>query len=87
MRKDLRELLDSPEHLTLKEAANEVGIDPVTFKKYANRIGIVGTPVSKYTFYEKKDVEKVKKIMVDQVPIWLRMLENATGKRWAPVND
>ena len=87
MKQKTKEYIDNPDYVTLKEAAEDVGIDPVTFKKYASRVGIIGTPVSKYTFYLNEDVEKVRKIVGDQVPVWLRMIERATGKKWAPIND
>lgn len=81
MNKYTRELMDSPDHLTLKEAAERVGIHPVTFKKYAERLGVVGIPVSKYTFFKQKDVERVAQVAQDNTPVWIRMIEHDTGHR------
>jgi len=80
MKKEVLELRDSPDFATLKEAAEIVGMNAVTFRKYASRLGINGYPISKYTFYRKEDVEKVKKLMVNQVPLMVSVIENFTGK-------
>ena len=77
--------LENPDFLTLKEAAQATGLDPLTFRKYAANIGISGKPVSKYTFFTKDDVAKVRGMVESQANIWLRMLERATNKKWAPV--
>lgn len=87
MVKRAKEYLDNPDYLTLKQAAEEAGLDPVTFKKYASNIGISGNPVSKYTFFTKDDVEKVREMVEKQANIWLRMLEKATQKKWVPVQN
>lgn len=76
-----KEYLDSPNYLTLKKAAEEAGLDPLTFKKYAANIGVNGTPISKYTFYSRDDVNKIRNIVEGQVPVWIRMIERATGKK------
>lgn len=76
-----QEYLNSPDHCTLKEAAERVGIHPVTFKKYAERIGVVGIPVSKYTFYSQNDVDRVAQVTQDNTPVWIRMIEHDTGRK------
>lgn len=81
MNKQTRELIDSPDHCTLKEAAARVGIHPLTFKKYAARLGVVGVPVSKYTFYRREDVERIAKVVENNTPVWIQMIEHDTGRK------
>ncbi len=87
MKQQFKQYLDDPHYITLKQAAEEAGINVITFKKYARNIGIAGIPVSKYTFFKKDDVAKVRGFIEKQANVWLRLLEQATHKRWAPVEE
>ncbi|MBR0117063.1 MAG: hypothetical protein IJM04_07235 [Prevotella sp.] len=82
-----KEYLNDPDFFTLKQAAEETGLNQVTFRKYAANIGISGRPISKYTFFTNDEVEKVRELIKKQAHVWLRMLENATGVRWAPTQE
>lgn len=81
MNKKALALRESPDYLTLKQAAEEVGIHPVTFKKYAERLGVTGTAISKYTFYHADDVKRVAKVASNNTPLWIRMIEHDSGRK------
>ncbi len=77
----VKRYLSSPDYMTLKEASQQVGIHPLTFRKYANRLGIEGVAITKYTFFRKDDVERIAKVTENNTPMWIRMIERDTGRK------
>lgn len=76
-----KEYLSSPDYMTFKEASQQVGVHPLTFKKYATRLGIEGVAISKYTFYHQDDVKRIAKVTENNTPMWVRMIEHDTGRK------
>ena len=75
-----KEYMNDPNYVTFTDAVKRVGIDPLTFKRYAARLQKKGVPVGKYTFWKIEDVEAIENLCDNQVDMWIRMIERATGK-------
>lgn len=76
-----KDYLNNPDWMIFKKAAQRVAVHPLTFKKYAARLGIEGVAISKYTFYRKEDVERIAKVTETNTPMWISMIEHDTGRK------
>lgn len=78
MNKDKKGSLD---YMTQGEALKELGIAYITFERYCLRIGIVGEREGRCTYYEREQIEQLKKLLTSKVQTWINLLEKATGKQ------
>jgi hypothetical protein len=81
MKKEVKQMLDSPDWCTLRRAVELVGIHPITFRKYAARLGIEGVAISKYTFFRRPDVDRIAQVAATHTPVWISMIERETGRK------
>lgn len=72
---------ESPDYLTFGEAVDEVGVALSTFRKYAERLGIYGERISRYTYYRREDVETLRSIFSWGAQDLIVRLETMTGKK------
>lgn len=77
MNKDKKDSLD---YMTQSEALKELGIAYVTFERYCLRLGIEGEREGRCTFYEREQIEQLKKLLNGKVQTWINLIEKETGK-------
>ena len=66
-------------YMTQTEALAFLGMHQNTFKRNAQRIGIVGERDGRCTIYKRSDIERMNKAFSDRVPFLINMLEQLTG--------
>lgn len=78
MNKDKKDSLD---YMTQSEALKELGIAYVTFERYCHRLGIEGEREGRCTYYQREQIEKLRKLLESKVPTWINLIEKETGKK------
>ena len=78
MNKDKKDSLD---YMTQGEALRELGIAYITFERYCHRLGIEGEREGRCTYYQREQIEKLRKLLESKVPTWIKLIEKETGKK------
>ena len=76
-----KEKKDSLDYMTKSEALKELGIAYVTFERYCHRLGIEGEREGRCTYYQREQIEKLRKLLESKVPTWINFIEKETGKK------
>ena len=63
------------------EALKEVGVAYITFERYCHRLGIEGEREGRCTYYQREQIEKLRKLLDSKVPTWINLIEKETGKK------
>jgi len=63
------------------EALKEVGVAYITFERYCHRLGIEGEREGRCTYYQREQIEKLRKLLESKVPTWINLIEKETGKK------
>ena len=67
--------------MTQGEALRELGIAYITFERYCHRLGIEGEREGRCTYYEREQIETLRKLLDSKVPTWIILIEKETGKK------
>ncbi len=76
-----RQFADNPDFVNQGEALRELGIAYITFERYCLRLGIEGKREGRCTFYEREQIEQLKKLLNGKVQTWINLIEKETGKQ------
>lgn len=71
---------DSLNYMTQGEALKELGISYITFERYCRRLGIAGEREGRCTYYERDQIQRLKKLLDSKVQTWINLIEKQTGK-------
>ena len=71
---------DSLNYMTQGEALKELGIAYITFERYCRRLGIEGEREGRCTYYQREQIQQLKKLLVSKVQTWINLIEKETGK-------
>jgi len=63
------------------EALKEVGVAYITFERYCHRLGIEGEREGRCTYFQREQIEKLRKLLESKVPTWINLIEKETGKK------
>lgn len=63
------------------EALKEVGVAYITFERYCHRLGIEGEREGRCTYYQREQIEKLRKLLESKVPTWINLIEKETCKK------
>ena len=70
---------DNPDYLTSRQSCEELGIWPLTFKRYVERYAIVGIECGRCTYYHRNDIETMRNFFSWGAQDLVIRLETMTG--------
>lgn len=69
------------DYMTQSEALRELGVAYITFERYCHRLGIEGEREGRCTYYEREQIEMLRKLFDSKVTTWISLIEKETGKK------